>query len=166
MTAYEMRISDWSSDVCSSDLVRNARRDQAFVEVTARRDAKPAIVQPGTAAALGPIAFVGDGLIDERRRHLAPAAAGLGLLHRDRDREMRDRVEEVRGAVERVDDETRLARIALDLARLFHLEAPARARVGQLVIERALGRLVGLRHEIGRALLRKDWKSTRRNSIH
>src|SRR3546814_1733657 len=67
---------------------------------------------------------------------------------------MRDRVEEVRGAVERVDDETRLARIALDLARLFHLEAPARARVGQLVIERPLGRLVGLRHEIGRALLR------------
>src|SRR3546814_7992387 len=24
-TAYEMRISDWSSDVCSSDLVSNAR---------------------------------------------------------------------------------------------------------------------------------------------
>src|SRR3546814_8764477 len=24
-TAYEMRISDWSSDVCSSDLLRNAR---------------------------------------------------------------------------------------------------------------------------------------------
>src|SRR3546814_4972940 len=25
-TAYEMRISDWSSDVCSSDLVRSVRR--------------------------------------------------------------------------------------------------------------------------------------------
>src|SRR3546814_3081594 len=25
-TAYEMRISDWSSDVCSSDLVKNALR--------------------------------------------------------------------------------------------------------------------------------------------
>src|SRR3546814_6172662 len=25
-TAYEMRISDWSSDVCSSDLVRTQRR--------------------------------------------------------------------------------------------------------------------------------------------
>src|SRR3546814_5298966 len=25
-TAYEMRISDWSSDVCSSDLFRNIRR--------------------------------------------------------------------------------------------------------------------------------------------
>src|SRR3546814_3678961 len=32
-TAYEMRISDWSSDVCSSDLnagVRQARNDQWF----------------------------------------------------------------------------------------------------------------------------------------
>src|SRR3546814_10710579 len=26
-TAYEMRISDWSSDVCSSDLVENAVHD-------------------------------------------------------------------------------------------------------------------------------------------
>src|SRR3546814_4322842 len=26
-TAYEMRISDWSSDVCSSDLLRIARED-------------------------------------------------------------------------------------------------------------------------------------------
>src|SRR3546814_3937963 len=25
-TAYEMRISDWSSDVCSSDLIENAPR--------------------------------------------------------------------------------------------------------------------------------------------
>src|SRR3546814_13299752 len=35
-TAYEMRISDWSSDVCSSDLWRPAGRDrkaqQAIVE--------------------------------------------------------------------------------------------------------------------------------------
>src|SRR3546814_6655340 len=28
-TAYEMRISDWSSDVCSSDLCRTHRRDDA-----------------------------------------------------------------------------------------------------------------------------------------
>src|SRR3546814_3924717 len=27
-TAYEMRISDWSSDVCSSDLVARDRRDR------------------------------------------------------------------------------------------------------------------------------------------
>src|SRR3546814_6910747 len=27
-TAYEMRISDWSSDVCSSDLVERAQRNR------------------------------------------------------------------------------------------------------------------------------------------
>src|SRR3546814_1016047 len=29
-TAYEMRISDWSSDVCSSDLICSARSHAAF----------------------------------------------------------------------------------------------------------------------------------------
>src|SRR3546814_4014062 len=116
-----MRISDWSSDVCSSDLhgtenaaplghiamahIGDARRDQAFVELAARRDAKPPVVQPRAAAAFGPIAFVGDGLIDERRGEVAPAAAGLGFMHRDRAREMWDREEEVRGADERFVDE-------------------------------------------------------------
>src|SRR3546814_3389669 len=43
-TAYEMRISDWSSDVCSSDL-----RDGAF------RDPRPAIArQPGEEGAPAP----------------------------------------------------------------------------------------------------------------
>src|SRR3546814_1414191 len=32
-TAYEMRISDWSSDVCSSDLLANNNRDIANVHV-------------------------------------------------------------------------------------------------------------------------------------
>src|SRR3546814_4117312 len=31
-TAYEMRISDWSSDVCSSDLIGGQRLDHALVE--------------------------------------------------------------------------------------------------------------------------------------
>src|SRR3546814_994715 len=30
-TAYEMRISDWSSDVCSSDLVNDALTDPALI---------------------------------------------------------------------------------------------------------------------------------------
>src|SRR3546814_1591888 len=33
-TAYEMRISDWSSDVCSSDLLDETRR--AFVSAAAK----------------------------------------------------------------------------------------------------------------------------------
>src|SRR3546814_4314609 len=31
-TAYEMRISDWSSDVCSSDLVGHAHPDAGLLE--------------------------------------------------------------------------------------------------------------------------------------
>src|SRR3546814_8046128 len=34
-TAYEMRISDWSSDVCSSDLRRSATRTASGRQVTA-----------------------------------------------------------------------------------------------------------------------------------
>src|SRR3546814_4893260 len=36
-TAYEMRISDWSSDVCSSDLATNAAADEAERHSTGRR---------------------------------------------------------------------------------------------------------------------------------
>src|SRR3546814_9824675 len=43
MTAYDMRVSDWSSDVCSSDLSRTARivRDRAHRIV--RQDERRAI---------------------------------------------------------------------------------------------------------------------------
>src|SRR3546814_11735111 len=36
-TAYEMRISDWSSDVCSSDLRSRAALQVAILELRARR---------------------------------------------------------------------------------------------------------------------------------
>src|SRR3546814_2405081 len=41
-----MRISDWSSDVCSSDLVRDEsdRKDSVRVVIDVRRDVDPAIV--------------------------------------------------------------------------------------------------------------------------
>src|SRR3546814_8123072 len=45
-TAYEMRISDWSSDVCSSDL-RGRRRDTA--------KASPAKASPCTCRTSAPI---------------------------------------------------------------------------------------------------------------
>src|SRR3546814_10580306 len=35
-TAYEMRISDWSSDVCSSDLSEGTRRKRRWPERTGR----------------------------------------------------------------------------------------------------------------------------------
>src|SRR3546814_9671493 len=37
-TAYEMRISDWSSDVCSSDLVHAARRVEQRLHRALRHD--------------------------------------------------------------------------------------------------------------------------------
>src|SRR3546814_4411435 len=36
-TAYEMRISDWSSDVCSSDLTRAARSSSPAISVSSSR---------------------------------------------------------------------------------------------------------------------------------
>src|SRR3546814_2051797 len=41
-TAYEMRMSDWSSDVCSSDLLVIAERDIMQIGAVAEDRAKPA----------------------------------------------------------------------------------------------------------------------------
>src|SRR3546814_6944650 len=49
-TAYEIRISDWSSDVCSSDLVRAIDEDQRRADIGQRETAvllrvqRPAVV--------------------------------------------------------------------------------------------------------------------------
>src|SRR3546814_8608330 len=49
-TAYEMRISDWSSDVCSSDLVegvsdlRDESDAQTRIVIELKRDAIPRVV--------------------------------------------------------------------------------------------------------------------------
>src|SRR3546814_7633790 len=45
-TAYEMRISDWSSDVCSSDLY--------VAEITRRHGKRHLLLQPGSAAQPAP----------------------------------------------------------------------------------------------------------------
>src|SRR3546814_9681684 len=53
-TAYEMRISDWSSDVCSSDLDRTIMRALKFMlpaAVAACAFAAPAIAQEGVPEA-------------------------------------------------------------------------------------------------------------------
>src|SRR3546814_1087136 len=65
-TAYEMRISDWSSDVCSSDLGGRHRR---------RRERTP---QPR-----------GDHLGPSRRRHEGLRPGWLHPPHRDRSEERR-----------------------------------------------------------------------------
>src|SRR3546814_1729294 len=62
-TAYEMRISDWSSDVCSSDLVEAYQSARSRGAGPARRPWPHACLQPRSGAA------------DARRpvdRHLSP----------------------------------------------------------------------------------------------
>src|SRR3546814_4866994 len=61
-TAYEMRISDWSSDVCSSDLAHEARR-----------------VAAGALRA-GDRREVGAGFAQRRVRHRNEEAVEIGLL--------------------------------------------------------------------------------------
>src|SRR3546814_2054209 len=58
-TAYEMRISDWSSDVCSSDLaergaVRGAAAPHAFCRAAAGANRAPAMTRGAAARAPRP----------------------------------------------------------------------------------------------------------------
>src|SRR3546814_1472039 len=85
-TAYEMRISDWSSDVCSSDLIsppdrqdRQAGRSRRMVDDAADGErGQPAVAEraqlPGRdppGAVLRPQGRSGGELRIDRRRHRA-----------------------------------------------------------------------------------------------
>src|SRR3546814_5274770 len=79
-TAYEMRISDWSSDVCSSDLSWRvssvdgeaddadqlvALRDDAHLPVTARIGGEAALVRPCPIAGLATAADLDRDAVDQ-----------------------------------------------------------------------------------------------------
>src|SRR3546814_18258679 len=69
-TAYEMRISDWSSDVCSSDLLLAGERDAALEELARlrgwadQRGAGRLLIEVNILAAAG---LRGQGAIEESR---------------------------------------------------------------------------------------------------
>jgi hypothetical protein len=75
-------------------------------------------------------------------------------LEADGDGPMRDAVQEVGGAVERIDDPAVRAVDADDLAALFHEEAVTGARLGQLAVDHILGFVVGGADEVARPLHR------------
>src|SRR3546814_13356696 len=58
-TAYEMRISDWSSDVCSSDLQRHT---------TNTGDIQPAVLLVAAPRRCKPVANLARGLVQPRAR--------------------------------------------------------------------------------------------------
>ena len=65
---------------------------------------------------------------------------------------MRDAVEEIAGAIERIDDPARLALGAGDVAAFLKAEPPVGARREQFVVKGAFGVAVGLRDEVRRPL--------------
>src|SRR3546814_4165846 len=62
-TAYEMRISDWSSDVCSSDLNEEDEAVQPDV-------GEEGVLQPGRDKGGGDLADVAEEVVELGRRHL------------------------------------------------------------------------------------------------
>src|SRR3546814_8012105 len=85
-TAYEMRISDWSSDVCSSDLPEGPRAG-ALLRVLRGRRARPDVAEDASAADRGRVPHrpggVRRGLLrgDDRRRGDEEDAVQIGRAH-------------------------------------------------------------------------------------
>src|SRR3546814_4110928 len=79
MSAYEMRISDWSSDVCSSYLVGQREFGRILVDIAQRRDADRLAERRGGDAKVG-------GQVEPRRdddlrpRNIALDARGPDFL--------------------------------------------------------------------------------------
>src|SRR3546814_8665770 len=65
-TAYEMRISDWSSDVCSSDLQPHARRHQPGAADAEDASGAAASHDRGAGSGEGPPGDPGDRRADHR----------------------------------------------------------------------------------------------------
>ncbi|CEG09415.1 hypothetical protein BN961_02841 [Afipia felis] len=128
--------------------MRQAAGDHAILEFLAGGDAQPRVVEEGALAALGDIEFFIAGIVDHAGDDRALALQG------DRDRELRNAVQEVRGAVERVDDPCVALVGALAGAAFLAEEAIAGARLDEVVVEHLLGAAVGRRDEIGGSLQR------------
>src|SRR3546814_48364 len=144
-TAYEMRISDWSSDVCSSDLF--ARQRTAFEQVVEPRDG--AERQAGALAGLD---------------H-APHGRGIDRRHRDHDQLGRDLGGDL---VDVLDPAEHRQALQIASAQLGSVVEEAGRLVGTGAAQVAHQRLAGLpgaqdQHP-DRGLVGADRKSTRLNS--
>src|SRR3546814_18877602 len=81
-TAYEMRISDWSSDVCSSDLAVSALGSELTEEVLA--DLRGRVVDGVTGRPIGEVEQ--DGVADALTRATADVEAITDALRRSEER--------------------------------------------------------------------------------
>ena len=112
----------------------------------AGRDAQAAVVHEGAAATLGDIELVHDRIVDHAGDDLALA------LQSQRNGEDRNAVQEIGGAIERIDDPAMGASRAVGGAGFLGQEAIARPRLGEFLDQRLLGLPVGGGDEIARPL--------------
>ena len=133
--------------VAAADM-RQAAGDHAFVEFAAAGDAQALVVEEGALAAFGDVEFFVGRIVDQPRDHRAVA------LQPDRNRELRNAVQEIGGAVERIDDPGVALVGALANAAFLADEAVARPRLGEVGVQHLLGALVGHGDEIGGSLQR------------
>src|SRR6266481_6107967 len=129
-------------EVAASDM-RQAARDHAFAKVAPAGDPQPLIVEEGALATLGDIEVVIGRIVDQAGDH------GALALQADRNREVRDAVQEVRGAVERIDDPGVALVVAYAGPAFLADEAITRPRPGEVGVQHLLGAPVGHGDEIG-----------------
>src|ERR1700716_3904906 len=114
--------------IAASDMWQ-AATDHAFVELAAAGDAQPLVVQEGALAALGNVELVIGGVIDQ------PGYDSAFALQAGRNRKWRKAVQEIRGAVERIDDPGVALVGAFAGAAFLADEAVARPCLGEILIE-------------------------------
>src|SRR5581483_5846977 len=129
-------------------VMRQPAGNDAVHEPAPRRYAQALVVEKGSFAALGEKHLVVGRIVDQSRDDRSFA------LKRDRDCELRNAVQEIRRAVERIDDPEMGAIAALDAAAFLAEEAIARPRLGQFLAQDFFGALVRSGDEVGRPLHR------------
>src|SRR3546814_13852946 len=72
-TAYEVRISDWSSDVCSSDLLLGGQRGAGLHGDEGAGRLAPALVRPGDHRRLHDLGMPEQHVLDLQRRDVLAA---------------------------------------------------------------------------------------------
>ena len=126
----------------------NAAAEKSLRQVGARRDSQAAIVAERPLSLFGHVHIIVCRIVDDAGDDLPFA------LQRDRDREHRDRVQEIGRRVERIDVPGVALVGSFDPPALLHDKAVARPRLREFLIERLFRALVGEADKIAGAFHR------------
>ena len=132
---------------------RDAGGEHRILQLAPGGDAQAPLVDEGADALLGPEHLIDRGGVDQAGRKFA-AAIRQPPFQPDADRPVRNAVQEVGGAVERIDHPAPRPVLRARGAGFLHQEGVAGTRLVQFLAQRLLGAHVGLRDEVGRALHR------------